>query len=131
MHWLESLGAALALALVIEGLLPFFSPGAWRRVFEQLLALSDGQIRGWGLASMLAGVVLLWTVLGPTIEVPEEALAGTYGGLTAGVSLGVGGNANALVGGFGRSIFPQPLSVEGQTGINLSAGVAGLTLEPS
>ncbi len=64
MHWPESLGAALALALVIEGLLPFFSPAAWRRVFEQLLALSDGQIRGWGLASMLAGVFLLWIVLG-------------------------------------------------------------------
>jgi hypothetical protein len=73
----------------------------------------------------------LWTVVGPTIDVPEEALSGNYGGLTAGMSLGIGGNANALVGGFGQSIFLQPLSVEGQTGINLSAGVAGLLLEPS
>jgi hypothetical protein len=74
---------------------------------------------------------LLWTVLGPTIDRPDDALAGTYGGLTAGLSLGIGGNANALVGGFGKSIFLQPLSVEGQKGLNLSAGVAGLTLEPS
>jgi hypothetical protein len=73
----------------------------------------------------------LWTVLGPTIEIPDEALSGSYGGLTAGISIGVGGNANALVGGFGKSIFLQPLSVEGQTGFNLSAGVAGLILEPS
>jgi len=73
----------------------------------------------------------IWTVLGPTISTPENALSGTYGGLTAGMSVGIGGNANALVGGFGQSIFLQPLSVEGQTGINLSAGVAGLTLEPS
>ncbi|MBA2124787.1 DUF992 domain-containing protein [Hyphomicrobium methylovorum] len=73
----------------------------------------------------------IWTVLGPTLEVPDEALAGNYGGLTAGMSIGYGGSANALVGGFSKSIFLQPLSVEGQSGFNLSAGVAGLLLEPS
>ena len=50
---------AFALMLVLEGLLPFFSPIAWRRVFEQALRMSDGQIRFLGLASMLSGVVLL------------------------------------------------------------------------
>jgi uncharacterized protein len=40
-------------------LLPFFSPQGWRRVFEQVLKLSDGQIRFYGLASMLIGVILL------------------------------------------------------------------------
>ena len=51
--------AACALMLVLEGLLPFFSPAAWRRLFEQAARLSDGQIRFLGLSSMLLGVVLL------------------------------------------------------------------------
>jgi hypothetical protein len=50
---------ALALMLVIEGLLPFFSPGVWRHVFERAIRLSDGQIRFLGLASMLAGAMAL------------------------------------------------------------------------
>ena len=51
--------AALALTLVIEGLLPFFSPAVWRNVFERATRLTDGQIRFLGLASMLAGAVML------------------------------------------------------------------------
>jgi uncharacterized protein len=51
--------AAFALMLVVEGLLPFFSPTAWRGVFERALKLSDGQIRFLGMASLLAGLVLL------------------------------------------------------------------------
>ena len=51
---------ALALMLVFEGLLLFLSPGAWRRVFEQALKLSDGQIRFIGLTSMLVGLLLLF-----------------------------------------------------------------------
>ena len=50
---------ALALMLVFEGLLPFLSPGAWRRVFERALQMSDGQIRFVGLSSMLAGLLML------------------------------------------------------------------------
>lgn len=50
---------ALALMLVLEGLLPFLSPGAWRSVFEKATRMSDGQIRFVGLSSMLVGLVLL------------------------------------------------------------------------
>lgn len=50
---------ALALMLVFEGLLPFLSPTAWRRMFERALKLSDGQIRFIGLSSMLVGLLLL------------------------------------------------------------------------
>ena len=56
----ELLFAACALVLVIEGLLPFFNPGLWRRVFERAVQFTDGQIRFAGLSSMLVGVVLLW-----------------------------------------------------------------------
>lgn len=50
---------ALALMLVIEGLLPFLSPGLWRQMFERATKMTDGQIRFIGLSSMLVGVLLL------------------------------------------------------------------------
>ena len=50
---------AVALMLVLEGLLPFLSPARWRAMFERATRLSDGQIRFVGLSSMLVGVVLL------------------------------------------------------------------------
>ena len=50
---------ALALMLVFEGLMPFLSPGLWRRVFERATQLSDGQIRFFGLSSMIVGLLLL------------------------------------------------------------------------
>jgi len=55
----DLLFGAVALMLVLEGLLPFFSPTAWRGVFERVTQMSDGQIRFLGLASMLAGLGLL------------------------------------------------------------------------
>ncbi len=51
---------AFALMLVIEGLFPFLAPSAWRETFRRLMQLSDGQIRFFGLTSMLAGLVLLF-----------------------------------------------------------------------
>lgn len=50
---------AFALMLVLEGLVPFLAPSAWRETFRRLIQMSDGQIRFIGLSSMLAGIVLL------------------------------------------------------------------------
>ena len=50
---------ALALMLVFEGLLPFLSPQTWRRAFERVTQLSDGQIRFFGLTCMVLGLLLL------------------------------------------------------------------------
>ena len=55
----NTLLTALALMLVIEGVLPFLVPGIWRETFRRLTELSDGQIRFIGLTSMVAGVLLL------------------------------------------------------------------------
>jgi uncharacterized protein len=54
--------SALALLLVLEGLLPLVSPGGWRRTFQRLLELRDGQLRFFGLCSILIGLGLLWLV---------------------------------------------------------------------
>ena len=51
---------AIALMLVIEGVLPFLVPGMWRDTFRRLTEMSDGQIRFIGLTSMLAGLLLLY-----------------------------------------------------------------------
>ncbi len=48
--------------------------------------------------------------------------------MSANASVGVGGGANALIGGSSNSVVLQPLSVQAQTGVNIAAGVAGLTL---
>ena len=56
----EIFWSALALVLVFEGLFPFISPGGWRRTFQKLLALEDGQLRFFGLCSIAIGLVLLW-----------------------------------------------------------------------
>lgn len=55
----SSLWLACALVLVFEGLLPFAAPALWRRTFEQILRLSDGQIRFFGLCSIAIGLLLL------------------------------------------------------------------------
>ena len=54
------LWSALALVLVIEGLMPFVSPGSWRRMFARILQMSDGQIRFFGLCSVALGLLVLW-----------------------------------------------------------------------
>jgi uncharacterized protein len=56
----DTLWMALAVMLVLEGLLPFVSPAAWRKMFAQLLALRDGQIRFFGLGSILMGLLAIW-----------------------------------------------------------------------
>ena len=58
----DLLWAALGLVLVFEGLFPFLSPGGWRNTFMRLTQLRDGQLRFFGLTSILLGLVTLWLV---------------------------------------------------------------------
>ena len=51
---------ALALMLILEGVLPFLAPNLWRDTFRKITQMSDGQIRFVGLSSMLAGLLLLF-----------------------------------------------------------------------
>jgi hypothetical protein len=71
---------------------------------------------------------IAWAVLAPTSRVPPRSLVGSYGGVSAEATVGVGVGANALIGGSDRSIVLQPLSVQAQQGLNIAAGVASLTL---
>jgi hypothetical protein len=75
-----------------------------------------------------SGGVLIWTVLAPTTSPAPGSLAGSFGGVTASATAVVGVGANVLVGGSNNTISLQPLSIEGNTGLNVAAGVAALTL---
>lgn len=78
-----------------------------------------------------SGGVLVWTVVAPVAMMRPGALAGSYAGGTASATVGVGIGANALVGGSTNTIALQPLSIEGNTGLNVAAGIAGVTLNPA
>jgi hypothetical protein len=56
----DTFWTAVALVLVLEGVFPFLSPGGWRRTFLRLLELRDGQLRFFGLCSMVIGLLVLW-----------------------------------------------------------------------
>jgi len=56
----DTLWVAMALVLVLEGLFPFMSPSGWRSTFQRLMAMQDGQLRFFGLCSILLGLALLW-----------------------------------------------------------------------
>lgn len=88
-----------------------------------------GTVRRFGLDVGVTGRgALAWAVFAPTSKINPASLRGTYVGATANASIGVGLGANVLVGGSNNTIALQPLSVEGQTGLNLALGVSDLTL---
>ena len=72
--------------------------------------------------------VIVWTVLASTDALEPRGLTGNFVGATADAALGIGGGAKVLVGGSNNSIVLQPLSVQGQTGLNLAVGVAELSI---
>jgi len=73
---------------------------------------------------------MVWAVYAPTSR-RYGALAGNYTGASAEATVCVGVGANVLVGGSNRTITLQPISIQGQTGLNLAVGVAGLELHPA
>lgn len=71
---------------------------------------------------------LSWAVLAASRDYDQGALAGKYYGVNAEASVGAGGGANILVGGFQDSVTLQPVSVQAQTGLNLAVAVTSLEL---
>lgn len=88
-----------------------------------------GEIKKFGIdIGYLQSGVIIWGVVAPTTNLGAGALAGEYGGITAGAAVGIGANANVLVGGSDKSISLQPLSIEGDKGINIAAGIGTISL---
>jgi hypothetical protein len=72
--------------------------------------------------------VIVWTVLAPASSVAKGALQGTYAGATAEAAFGPGAGANVLLGGAGRSIALEPVSIQGEAGLNVAAGIGAINL---
>jgi hypothetical protein len=71
-----------------------------------------------------------WAVNSPDGRLGYGGLGGSYGGVGANASVGVGFGGNFLVGGPANAYALQPISVQGQTGLNVAAGIAGIDLQP-
>lgn len=90
-----------------------------------------GSINKFGLdIGATTGGEMIWAVYAPSTR-KFGALAGNYGGASAEATVGAGLGANVLVGGSDRTVALQPVSVQGQTGLNLAVGVTGLQLRPA
>jgi len=76
-----------------------------------------------------SGGVIVWTVFADTNRY-AGMLAGTYTGATAEVSIAAGLGANVLVGGSNRTVALQPLSLQGQVGLDIAGGIGQLELHP-
>jgi len=91
----------------------------------------SGSITKFGLdLGATAGGEMVWSVFAPSNK-HFGALAGHYGGASAEATVGAGLGANVLVGGSERTVTLQPLSVQGQAGLNLAVGVSELDLRPA
>jgi Protein of unknown function (DUF992) len=89
-----------------------------------------GTIGTVGIAvGVVGGGMLAWAVYMPTQGPSQGSLAGTYGGASGDIDIGIGVGANALWGGSGRSVALQPISVEGSVGLDVTLGVSALTLQ--
>jgi hypothetical protein len=89
----------------------------------------SGTITRVGLdIGLRAGGAMAWAVFAPSSGLRHGALRGNYVGASGDASIGLGGGGKLLVGGSHRTISLQPLSLQGQVGINLALGVAGLAL---
>ncbi|WP_315835378.1 DUF992 domain-containing protein [Bradyrhizobium prioriisuperbiae] len=89
------------------------------------------QIRKIGLdLGITEQSALAWAVFAPTNRIGPGDLSGGYGGVQGSATVGVGVGGNALIGGSTNSFALQPLSLQGQVGISIAAGVAELTLRP-
>jgi hypothetical protein len=101
-------------------------------VFEGLSGKKDrylGSIDKYGIDLGFTGSsTIVWTVLAPSTDVETGALSGNYGGISAEATVGFGVGANALVGGSEHAIALQPLSVQGQQGLNVAVGISALQL---
>jgi hypothetical protein len=77
-----------------------------------------------------AGGAMAWAVLTSTTDPYPGFLAGSYAGASGDIAVGLGVGANVLVGGSNRTVVLQPVSVEGEAGIDLTLGVSNLELRP-
>jgi hypothetical protein len=89
-------------------------------------------IRRYGVdIGMTTENAMAWAVLAPTQRLGRGEIAGGYGGVAAGATVGVGGTVNVLVGGSNNTFTLQPVNLQGSRGANVVATIAGMDLVPA
>jgi hypothetical protein len=89
----------------------------------------SGEIKRYGVdIGYISSARIVWGVFAPSGNIAPGSLAGTYLGGSANVTAGVGLGANALIGGSSKTISLQPLSLEGNTGLNIAGGIGEMEL---
>ena len=135
-------GPAHAQGSVQIGTLTCNVAGGWGFVFGSSKAVRCSFARAGGRPEHYAGAinkfgvdigytqggVLVWGVFAPSASIAPGALSGNYVGATGSATIGVGAGANVLVGGSNRTISLQPVSIEGNTGLNIAAGIGSISL---
>src|ERR1700731_720272 len=133
---------ALAQGNVQVGTLTCSVAGGWGVVFGSSKAVRCTFARAGGRPEHYAGSinkfgvdigytqggVLVWGVFAPSGGLAPGALSGSYVGASGSATVGVGAGANVLVGGSNRTISLQPVSIEGNTGLNVAAGIGAMSL---
>ena len=142
MGLLASAGPALAQGGVQVGTLTCSVAAGWGFVFGSSKDIRCTFARAGGPPEHYAGAinkfgvdigytqggVLVWGVFAPTANLGPGTLSGNYVGATGSATVGVGAGANVLIGGSNRTISLQPLSIEGNTGLNVAAGIGAMNL---
>jgi len=153
LHSLACAGALAVAAMVLGtqaqadgvkvGVLTCHESSGWGFIFGSTKSLHCHFSRGGGVVEHYAGTVskfgvdigytssavIIWDVVAPNTGVERGALSGDYAGAQASVAVGGGVGANVLIGGLHRSIALQPVSIEGETGLNVAAGIGALSLK--
>ena len=89
----------------------------------------NGDVTKFGVdIGYTSSAVIVWDVFAPNAGPERGALAGEYVGVQASAAAGPGAGANVLVGGFHRSFTLQPVSIQGEEGLNVAAGIGSMTL---
>ena len=122
---MRAFGYPVEMATNLSKRIHWSDPAEGAKYIEETLAPKFGLDLG-----VTTGGAMIWAVYAPS-NMQIGALAGFYGGASAEATVGAGVGANVLVGGSNRTVTLQPLSVQGQAGLNVAAGVAGIELFPA
>jgi len=138
-----SLGVAPAQAAVKVGVLTCNVQSGWGYILGSSKAMQCDYVPNKGRSEHYTGTisklgvdvgytdrgVLIWDVVAASSDMKPGALEGGYGGATVGATVVVGAGANALLGGFEHSVALQPISIEGNKGLDIAAGIGAMDLK--
>lgn len=129
---------------VSAGLLTCEVGGGWGLILTSSRALSCnysqagyteqyvGRVDKFGIdIGYLSDATIAWAVIAPTAELAPGTLSGSYAGGTGSAAVGFGAGADVLFGGSTQTVMLQPVSVQGDAGLNVAAGIEALNLQPA